>query len=105
MAAHPKFSGLENAIRAGLKNLQKWYRKADDTDVYFICLTLDPNWKLAYTEEKWDPEFFQAGRLRLESVFDAYAARMQVSNGTTTLPTAGSSFSACALLCTTLFVP
>jgi len=80
MAVHLKFSGLENAIYTGLKNLQKWYWKANDTDVYLICLTFDPNWKLTYTEEKWDPEFFQAGHLRLESIFNTYTAQMQVLN-------------------------
>jgi hypothetical protein len=34
----PRFAEVEDAIRAGLKNLEKWYRKADETDVYFICL-------------------------------------------------------------------
>lgn len=38
MAAHPKFTELSAAIEAGLQNLDKWYRKTDDTDVYFICL-------------------------------------------------------------------
>ena len=38
MAVHPKFSELSGAIEAGLQNLNKWYRKTDDTDVYFICL-------------------------------------------------------------------
>ena len=38
MANHPKFNEIELAIRAGLKNLAKWYRKADDTNIYFISL-------------------------------------------------------------------
>jgi len=38
MAVHRKFIELLDAIEAGLRNLDKWYRKTDDTDVYFICL-------------------------------------------------------------------
>jgi hypothetical protein len=29
---------MEPALDNGLENLQKWYHKVDDTDVYFICL-------------------------------------------------------------------
>ena len=39
MAAYPKFAELSDDIEAGLQNLNKWYRKMDDTDIYFICLS------------------------------------------------------------------
>jgi hypothetical protein len=85
MADHPKFADISDAINAGLENLNKWYRKIDDTDVYFICLgrrliccqlmrwtenfaALDPKWKLAYAREKWDKHYFNAGVKRLEKV-------------------------------------
>ncbi|KAG2351849.1 ribonuclease H-like domain-containing protein [Suillus spraguei] len=48
MAAHEKFS-------TGLKNLKKWLQKTDDTDVYFICLALDPNYKLEYFDQYHTP--------------------------------------------------
>ena len=38
MADLPKFSELGHAIRKGLENINKWYRKVNDTDAYFICL-------------------------------------------------------------------
>jgi len=38
MADLPKFAEVEHAIRKGLKNINKWYRKVNDTDAYFICL-------------------------------------------------------------------
>jgi hypothetical protein len=38
MAGASKFDALSVAINSGLNNLSKWYRKTDDTDVYFICL-------------------------------------------------------------------
>ena len=84
MAGTAKFSELQDAIEAGLENLRKWYRRTDDTDVYFICLgkrcvkwqvalltrvpALDLNWKLAYAEEKWDKVFFDARLERLNQV-------------------------------------
>ena len=39
MAKHPKFSEISDTIHAGLGNLGKWYKKTDNTDVYFICLS------------------------------------------------------------------
>lgn len=38
MARHEKFSNVSDAISAGMENLNKWYRKVDDTDAYFIAL-------------------------------------------------------------------
>ena len=38
MSAHLKFADILDTIDAGLENLNKWYWKIDDTDVYFICL-------------------------------------------------------------------
>jgi hypothetical protein len=37
-----------------------------------ICVALDPNIKLAYAEEKWDPEYFDHGRKSLEKVAHTY---------------------------------
>ncbi|KAG1906385.1 uncharacterized protein F5891DRAFT_1244701 [Suillus fuscotomentosus] len=61
MANSSKFSRLSTAIEAGVANLSKWYGKTDDTDVYFICLALDPNYKVAYAKDKWAPHFFEMG--------------------------------------------
>lgn len=38
MANAPKFSELREAINSGLENMDKWYRKTNNTDAYFICL-------------------------------------------------------------------
>lgn len=38
MTEASKFTDLQAPIEKGLDNLRKWYRKVDDTDVYFICL-------------------------------------------------------------------
>ena len=80
-----KFSEIAPAIRSGLDNLEKWYRKTDQTDAYFICLStyqfdmrtnitdfrdvlvLDPNIKLAYAQDKWDFEATQDGIACLEA--------------------------------------
>jgi hypothetical protein len=89
MADEGKFHEVSDAIRAATANLNKWYRKVDDTDAYFIalgsylfiCITLshpalalDPNYKLAYAEAKWDPEFFRQGVERLEQVVRMHAS-------------------------------
>ena len=38
MANLPEFSEVEHAIHKGLRNIDKWYRKVNDSDAYFICL-------------------------------------------------------------------
>jgi hypothetical protein len=38
MAELPKISELKPALHKGLANINKWYRKVNDTDAYFICL-------------------------------------------------------------------
>ncbi|KAF5378616.1 hypothetical protein D9615_007187 [Tricholomella constricta] len=72
MADLPRFYEVEDALRKGLANLEKRYRKVSDVDAYFICLVLDPNIKTAYTEDKWKPKFHKAGMKRLGEVFDGY---------------------------------
>ncbi|KAH9988499.1 hypothetical protein BJV77DRAFT_1070053 [Russula vinacea] len=68
MSAHPRFLDISDAINHGLKNLNKWYQKLDETNVYFICLVLDLKWKLTYVCEKWDKEYFDEGVRQLEEV-------------------------------------
>ena len=93
MAKHDRFERVHAAIDAGLENLQKWYRKVDDTDAYFISLgsssfvhldwywlisqVLDPNIKLAYAEAKWDSEYYEMGLRRLEAVVCSSAGFLQ----------------------------
>jgi hypothetical protein len=91
MEVNSRFAEISPAIRAGIDNLDKWYRKTDDTDAYFICLgkyhqclcdgmksylellVLDPNVKLAYAEDKWDSEAREDGIARLEAVVHSFA--------------------------------
>ncbi|KAG1896695.1 uncharacterized protein F5891DRAFT_983299 [Suillus fuscotomentosus] len=58
--------------RQGLKNIDKYFKKTSQSDVYFICLVLDPNYKLAYIEGQWDAQDVADGRDCLEAVFDDY---------------------------------
>jgi len=38
MADNSTFEELTDAIHSGLANIEKWYHKTNDTNVYFICL-------------------------------------------------------------------
>jgi hypothetical protein len=38
MAKAAKFNKLVDMIEAGLENMDKWYHKTKDTNMYFICL-------------------------------------------------------------------
>ncbi|KAG2069785.1 hypothetical protein BDR04DRAFT_1156286 [Suillus decipiens] len=51
IAGNPEYAIIVDAITKGLKNVEKYYQKASDLDVYFICLVLDPNYKLAYVKQ------------------------------------------------------
>ncbi|KAJ7446138.1 hypothetical protein FB451DRAFT_1376010 [Mycena latifolia] len=81
MAARSKFASMASSINAGLENLEKWYRKTDETDFYFICLALDPNYKTAYAEHNWAPEFFDEGMAKMEAKFDSYYTPPAVAFG------------------------
>jgi hypothetical protein len=39
MANASKFNKLEEGINSGLANLDKWYHKTNNMNVYFICLS------------------------------------------------------------------
>ncbi|KAK6981441.1 hypothetical protein R3P38DRAFT_3333838 [Favolaschia claudopus] len=67
MAATERFADMRDAIYAGLENVEKWYPKTDDTDVYLICLALDPNIKTAYAQDSWNSEAYEEGLTKLES--------------------------------------
>lgn len=38
MANDPQYTLIADAIKHGLKNVDKYYKKMSDSDVYFICL-------------------------------------------------------------------
>jgi hypothetical protein len=38
MANNPEYVSIADAIEKGLKNVEKYYQKTSDSDVYFICL-------------------------------------------------------------------
>ncbi|KAG1767593.1 hypothetical protein EV702DRAFT_1282555 [Suillus placidus] len=59
MAALPQFSQVHDTIHKGLNNFAKWYNKAKVPNTYFICLALNPNVKVAYSEHQWDGELFK----------------------------------------------
>ena len=71
-----EYEPVHDALRAGIKLLEKYYRRADDTDVYFIahgmmhtamntvshiCLVLDLVLKLGYLESAWNQEYLDMG--------------------------------------------
>ena len=73
MADDPKYGPITDAIKQGLKNVDKYYKKARESDVYFICLVLDPNFKLAYVESQWSPQEVASGRARLKAVVSIHS--------------------------------
>ncbi|KAG1900994.1 ribonuclease H-like domain-containing protein [Suillus fuscotomentosus] len=53
MANSAEYSLIANAIQKGLNNMGKYYEKTNNSDIYFVCLVLDPNYKLVYVESHW----------------------------------------------------
>ncbi|KAG2749565.1 hypothetical protein P692DRAFT_20731536, partial [Suillus brevipes Sb2] len=75
MAGTSKFDSLSTSITSGLDNVSKWYRKTNNTDVYFVCLALDPNYKVAYAKAKWASQDFDDGMRRLEDVVSSWVSQ------------------------------
>ena len=66
MVKNPRYQRIALALQAGLDNLCKWYRALDDSNLYFICLVLDPRLKMAYFERHWEVKYLDAGKESLK---------------------------------------
>ncbi|KAK2462222.1 hypothetical protein APHAL10511_005761 [Amanita phalloides] len=75
-ASMAKFSRLKGSIEKGIEKMKKYYRLLDQNNVGFICLALDPNFKLEYVKETWDEQYFAEGKAALEREYDCYAAQL-----------------------------
>lgn len=79
----PEYAPVHHALCAGVTLLEKYYRRADNTDAYFIshgkslwwlhfvywrneCAVLDPVAKLAYLEVAWEEKYIEMGMNRLK---------------------------------------
>ena len=71
-----EYGPVHVALQAGISLLEKYYRRTDDTDVYFIAhgkhyhsywlsidvlLVLDPVFKLGYLSAAWEPQYLEVG--------------------------------------------
>jgi hypothetical protein len=72
MVKNPKYEQIAPALKTGLENLCKWYRALDDTNIYFICLVLDPRLKMAYFQTHWEEKYLDDGKESLEKVVRRY---------------------------------
>ncbi|KAG6912234.1 hypothetical protein DXG01_016106, partial [Tephrocybe rancida] len=63
-----KFEKIAHAIQKGLEKIQKWYNKTDDSNMYFICLGLEPSIKLEYCKAKWDNDDYDKGLASFKKV-------------------------------------
>ena len=79
-----EFKSVHNALRAGIALLEKYYHRADDTNVYFIShskssslviilgfsyykhIGLDPVTKLTYLEATWEDNYIEMGKKHLK---------------------------------------
>jgi hypothetical protein len=68
MAKSTKYTQIAPALESGLENLCKWYRALDDSNIYFICLVLDPRVKMAYFETHWEHQYLEDGKESLEKI-------------------------------------
>ncbi|KAG1816122.1 uncharacterized protein BJ212DRAFT_1299943 [Suillus subaureus] len=60
MADDPQYVPIADTIKAGLKNVNKYFKKTNQSDMYFICLG------------QWDTEDVADGRAHLEAMFNDY---------------------------------
>jgi hypothetical protein len=75
MANDPTYTSIAYTIQSGLKNVEKYYEKTSNSDVYFILsavsnvpTVLDPNLKLAYVETCWTDEKVVRGSAHFEAM-------------------------------------
>jgi hypothetical protein len=86
MASDNKYSLVKHAIEAGLANLIKWYRKTDETSVYFVAhgvsstlyhyvcplrvllTVLDPVRRDRYITKAWDAKYVKEGMDRMKNI-------------------------------------
>lgn len=84
----PSYAPVKHALEAGLKNMKKWYKKTDETSIYFIShgkyvisqllslLTntyrpvLDPRYKLSYLNAAGGPEWVAKGMATMRKIVD-----------------------------------
>ncbi|KAF8269644.1 hypothetical protein EI94DRAFT_1798926 [Lactarius quietus] len=66
------FTLIHYAIKAGIKNLTKWYHRLDTCHIYSMANVLDPSIKLCYIKKNWGPDFVSHLRTILTTIFDKY---------------------------------
>jgi hypothetical protein len=96
-----RYSPVHEALAAGLENMAKWYRKADDTSIYFIShgkdptlfsklqltlIVLDPTWKLSYVQVAWHAEYVEDNMDRLREIVRPLSISFTVSHSVTFHP-------------------
>ncbi|KIM53831.1 hypothetical protein SCLCIDRAFT_138128, partial [Scleroderma citrinum Foug A] len=67
-----KFHKLKKSIGKGLEKMKKYYRFLDQNNVAFICLALDPNFKLEYVKDSWESEYFEQGMNALHKAVSCF---------------------------------
>ncbi|KIL67435.1 hypothetical protein M378DRAFT_74092 [Amanita muscaria Koide BX008] len=55
----PEYEPVHKGLQAGVALLEKYYHRADDTDIYFIAHVLDPTLKLVYLSAAWDDKYLE----------------------------------------------
>jgi hypothetical protein len=48
MAADVQYASIANAIKQGLKNIDKYFKKMSESDVYFICLQVSIDFSMTH---------------------------------------------------------
>ncbi len=89
-----RYKPVHEALAAGLENMAKWYRKADDTSIYFIShgkdptpfsklqltlVVLDPTWKLSYVQVAWHVEYVEDNMDRLREIMGTLSVSVRLS--------------------------
>ena len=93
-----EYQPVNHALEAGLQNMRKWYRKTDDTSIYFIShgnesdpfssstllinsfLVLDPTRKLSYLNAAWESEWVETGMERMRGIVSLFIFLLENSD-------------------------
>ncbi|KIL54867.1 hypothetical protein M378DRAFT_182392 [Amanita muscaria Koide BX008] len=75
----PDYEPVHEALRAGIQLLEKYYRRADDTNGYCISHILDPTLKREYLNAIWDDKYLDLRMERFKAQCLVYKKKYETS--------------------------
>ncbi|RDB20358.1 hypothetical protein Hypma_012704 [Hypsizygus marmoreus] len=86
LADRPDMKPIRHAILLGVKHLEKYYNKSDNSSANILSIYLNPCTKDAYFANRWNFSGQEHARTVMERTFDKYSAAYAAERQDPTLP-------------------